>query len=82
MENIFTDFGFKEIGYKSGRWELKLNKTDSIVCHFLQREWTVKNWLTIEFVQKRTRFIKYNGLIYRDGHINFLINLILQNYKK
>jgi len=81
-DNGFIELGFKETGYESGRWELKLNKNESIVCHFIQREWSVNNWLTIEFVQKRNRFTKYNGLIYKEDEILFLITLILKFYKR
>lgn len=81
FDDIFIEYGFKEIGNKSGKWVLKLNSKDSIVCHFLQREWSVKNWLTIELIQNKNRYIKFNGVIYRGLNLIFLLDLVIKQIK-
>ena len=62
--------------------------SNSLVCTFLQNDYSIPNWLTIEIVQKEgkkgkdiNKFSKFNGRINNRIEMEFLITLILKTYK-
>lgn len=73
VKKILLSEGFVENGYNSGVY----NK-ENFRVHFIQNDWSVKNWLTIESIQNKNRFLKFNGVINSIEDLKFLLNLIMK----
>jgi hypothetical protein len=73
IRELLLSNDFRETGLGSGIYELGEYK-----IYFLQSPWTVKNWLTIERIQNKSRFIKFNSQINSIDDIKFLIKLIMK----
>jgi len=92
FDDNFIDLGFHQSYRGYGEWVMDLGRVGGIsnylVCTFLQNDYSINNWLTIEIVQKTgkkgkdiNKFIKFNGRINNRIEMEFLITLILKTYK-
>jgi hypothetical protein len=73
IRELLSSNGFREIAKGAGIYELGEYK-----IHFLQRTWSVKNWLTIERIQNKNKFIKFNSQINSIDDAEFLTKLIIK----
>lgn len=82
LKDNIIDIGFVEIGRGSGRYELKLSNNEKLSINYINKVWSVENWLTIEFIQGKNRFLKFNSTIYSVRDFDNIITIILKTYKK
>ncbi len=81
--NLVRDFlvsiGFVEVFYNSG-----IYKFGEYHIHFIQRDWSVENWLTIELVQDKNKFLKFNGVVDSFDDFKLVIGLVINKngYKR
>lgn len=77
IKQFFIDNNLIETGHNSGIYSITI-KERIYKVFFIQKEWSVKNWLTIELIQGKNKFIKYNNFINSKEDIQYLFNLILK----
>jgi len=73
IRELLIKNNFKELHYNSGIYIFNEFK-----IHFLQNNWSVENWLTIELIQNQNRFLKFNNTINSIEDLKYLIKLIMK----
>jgi predicted SAM-dependent methyltransferase len=73
IRELLIKNGFQELYYNSGIYIF-----NEFQIHFLQNDWSVENWLTIERIQNKNKFIKFNSQINSIEDLKYLIELIMK----
>lgn len=74
VRDFLVSIGFAEVFYNSGIYKL-----GEYHIHFLQRDWSVTNWLTIELVQGKNKFLKFNGIVDDFDDFKVVIGLVIRS---
>lgn len=74
VREFLVSIGFVEVFYNSGIYKL-----GEYHIHFIQRDWSAQNWLTIELVQGKNKFLRFNGVVDDFDGFKVVIGLVIRS---